>query len=141
ILSSLIIMKVEEVNTNRIDHFFKLDRLYQRLQVYVEDIRIADSEEVWVFKEVNNQEIKNDQFLIPVENIESPIFKESGHTERCLFKGKGVLLDLQLSYPYRIQVSHIATAYRMKYFNSGISTEMVAFQPEKVSFRLDPLND
>ncbi len=127
-----------EVDLGNGHHLCQLDRLSQRLQVYVEYAKIADSDAVWVLKEVIGSEIQDFHYLIPWSDVDPGLVSHSQLRRSCPLKGDSLALNLDVVFPYKIQIPEVGWWYSDYPVGSRGSGGMVAFDLNKVSLRLDP---
>ena len=117
-------------------HIYHLEALHQRLQVFVESVKIADTIKAMHSWEYFDRELYS-QFLIPSMDLERTFFLESA--TRLPVKGISKKLHLSVHFPYKIEIENIGYLYSELLSGSELLGEMVGFDQKIVSFRLDPI--
>ena len=111
-----------------------ITRLHQRLQVFVEYVKIADSENVWLLCEKSEEIVI--RYLIPKKNVVQVVIipSESHKQDRSI---STLLLSVQ--NPYKIEIDQVGWLYTGLQHESEELGEMIAFNSNEVSYRLDPV--
>ena len=111
-----------------------ITRLHQRLQVFVEYAKIADSENVWLLCETSEEKVF--RYLIPKKDVVQGIIipSEDHKQDRSI---STLLLSVQ--YPYKIEIDQIGWLYSGLQHRGEELGEMIAFNSNEVSYRLDPI--
>lgn len=124
-----------KVNIDSMIKSFPVSRLHQRLQVFVEYVRLADSEDVWCLNDTTNA-TPNLRYIVPKKNVVQDFIQSSKFR-----KNESLISSLRLSvkYPYRIEVEEVGWLYQGLSHGDDELGEMIAFNPAEVSFRLDPI--
>lgn len=115
--------------------FCQITRLYQRLQVFVEYVKIADSEDVWLLCDLSESTPKI-KYLIPKETVIQDILRTSNYDshDRSISS-----LQLSIKHPYRIDIEQVGWLYSGLLYHGSELGQMIAFNAKEVSYRLDPL--
>lgn len=113
----------------------QITRLYQRLQVFVEYVKIADSEDVWLLCDLSESTPKV-KYLIPKETVVQDFFQPLNDEKQDRSIST---LRLSIQYPYRINIEQVGWLYSGLLYRGGELGEMIAFNAKEVSYRLDPL--
>lgn len=115
--------------------FCQITRIYQRLQVFVEHVKIADSEDVWFLCDASESAPKV-KYLIPKENAVEDFLQASN----CYGQYRLIsTLRLSVNYPYRINIEQVGWLYSGLLYQGSELGETIAFNTDEVSYRLDPL--
>ena len=114
--------------------YFPITRLRQRLQVFVECVKIADSEDVWLLCETSEERVF--RYLIPKKDVVQGIVVPSGDQRQN--SGISTLL-LSVQYPYKIEIDQVGWLYAGLQHKGEELGEMIAFNSSEVSYRLDPV--
>ena len=120
---------------DRVAELPQITPIQQRLQVYVEHVKIADSEDVWFLMDTSHP-VPVFRYLIPKGNVVQNFTLPSECYE---LKSPVSALRLSLRYPYRIEIEQVGWLYSGLLYQSRELGEMIAFNAEEVSYRLDPL--
>ena len=114
-----------------------VSRLHQRLQVFVEHVKLADSEDVWCLNEKTNATL-NLRYMVPKRNVVQGFIRPSGNPKN---ESRVSSLRLSVKYPYRIEIEEVGWLYKGLLHGSDELDDMIAFNPAEVSFRLDPIKN
>lgn len=111
-----------------------ITQLRQRLQVFVEYVKIADSEDVWLLCEASEEILIT--YLIPKKSVVQGIIihSEDHKQDRSI---STLLLSVQ--YPYKIEIDQVGWLYTGLQHEGEELGEMIAFNSNAVSYRLDPI--
>ncbi len=114
--------------------YYPITRLHQRLQVFIEYVKIADSENVWLLCETSEEIVF--RYLIPKKNVVHGIVIPSEDHRQ---DGSISTLLLSVQYPYKIEIDQVGWLYTGLQYESEELGEMIAFNSNEVSYRLDPV--
>ncbi len=116
---------------------YPVSRLHQRLQVFVEHVKLADSEDVWCLDDTTYA-TPNLRYIVPKKNVVQDFILSSEYR-----KNESLISSLRLSvkYPYRIEIEEVGWLYTGLLHGDDELGEMIAFNPAEVSFRLDPIKN
>ena len=125
-----------EVKTEEKRHFFNLKKTPSRIRVYRGETLLADTQNAFLLKEVG-KEIYDGVYYIPQEDLQNALFEPNeGHHTACPIKGEASYLNLKLEEQ---KIENIAWTYKTPIKKAERLKDHVAFYPNKVSFRIDPL--
>ena len=117
-------------------HFFNIKKAPSRIRVYRGETLLADTENAFLLKEVG-KEIYDGVYYFPQEDLQKDFFEDNeGHQTQCPIKGEASYFNLKLDDQ---EIENIAWTYTDPIPKAQRIKDHVAFYPNKVSFRIDPL--
>ena len=114
-----------------------ITRLHQKLQVFVEYVKLADSEDVWCLSDTSIPD-PNVRYIVPKKNVTQELILSSEYPKK---DNSISTLRLSVKHPYRIEIEEVGWLYTGLLHGSDELGEMIAFNPAEVSFRLDPIKN
>ena len=114
---------------------YKIIPIHQRLQVFVEHVKIADSNDVWLLLDITLSK-PNMQYLIPMKNVEQHFIRNHDH---AMQKEVTRPVKLIIHNPYRIEIDKIGWVHDKLEYDGKTMDKMMVFDYRKVSYQLDPI--